>query len=137
MRSLMRGDPEFVVRWAWLLLLVAMLLGFLCARLEIAGIFTCAFLGALGAGGGMLVQYRTDRGLWMLAALFLVIYCGLYVLFFVGQLGDVLRNAGQAPVGVVVDFSVATLLLSANIRFLFRIARFNWSISRENLDAQP
>ena len=107
MISLMGGDPEKVVRWAAVLLLGAMLLGFLCAKLEIPGIVTCMFLAALGAGGGMLMQYRTDRGLWMLAALFLVIYCGIYVLFFVGQLGDVLRNAAQPPVGIVVDCSVS------------------------------
>ena len=121
----MRGDPDTVVRWAGFLLLGAMLFGFLCAKLDLPGINTCWSLAALGAGGGSLVQYRRDRGLWMLAALYLLIYCGFYVLFFIEQVGDILRNAAQPPLGVGIDFTVATLLLSANIRFLYRVGRFN------------
>ena len=71
----------------------------------------------------------------MLAALFLLIFGAIHGLFFFAEFGDLLRNAAQPPLDVVIDFAVASLVLSAIIRFLYRVGRFNWSISRKQSDA--
>ena len=135
MRSLIRGEPDTVIRCYRPLLLASMLLGYLCATLSLPGIITCMFAGALGASGGSLAQYRTERGLWMLAVLFFALYGGIYALLIFGQIGDVLHNAAPMPIALLVDATIGTFFLTTNIRFLYQVGQFNWSISNEPFDA--
>jgi hypothetical protein len=50
-----------------------MILGFASAWLELPGVIAATFAIGLGASGGSLVGWQYDRGLWMLAGLFLSI----------------------------------------------------------------
>ena len=134
MWSLMRGEPAFVVRFAAPLILLGMLMGFVCANLELPGVITSVYAIALGASGGSLVRWQTDRGLWMLAGVFLLLFISIYGLIIIGQVSDLLRGAPQPDVGLVLDFTIATVLLCANLRFLFRVARFNWALSQQPHD---
>jgi len=67
----------------------------------------------------------------MLAGLFLVIDCGIYGMMMYGKVTDFIRGAPAGGVGLIVDVGVATSLLSSAIRFLWRVARFNWTLSME------
>ena len=93
-----------------------MLFGFCCARLGLHGIITSTVAVGLGATGAVFVQFRTDRGLWMLAVLFISILSAVYGICIVGEARDVLRNAPQPPLALVIDYSVTTLLVSTNLR---------------------
>ena len=62
----------------------------------------------------------------MLAVLFVVIWFAVYGMCILGEIGDVFRNAPVVPLGIFIDYSVATLLLTANIRFLYGAGWLNW-----------
>lgn len=132
MWALVRGEPETVVRWAGPMLLIGLLLGFASARLECAGVITATFAVGLGAVGGVFMHWRHDRGLCMLAVLFLLIYATCYTLMIFGQVRDIVRGARQPDLGVVTDCSLGTLLLSVTVRFLWQVAKDNWAFSRES-----
>ena len=134
MWQLIRGEPDTVIRLFRPLLLTAMIGGYVAAQFDLPGINSFVFMGTLGAAGGSLVQYRNERGLWMFAGLFLLFWGGIYLLITLASFWDIMRNAQQPPISLTVDFTIATILLSTNIRFLFRVARINWALSREPLD---
>ena len=129
MTSLLRGEPDTVIRWAGPLILAGMILGVASARLEIPGIISAGFCVGLGAAGGSLVAWRTDRGLWMLAGLFLLVYCAIYGLMMYGKVTDLMRGPPGGGIGLIVDLAVATSLLSGTIRLLWRVTRYNWALS--------
>ncbi len=129
MWALIRGEPDVVIRWAGQLILFGMLLAFLSVQLDWPGVITAVFAIGLGAAGGSLVHWRDERGLWMLAGVFLLIYTAIYALSAFGQVGDIIRGARQPEISLVIDFSVGTMLLSATLRFLWRVARENWTFS--------
>jgi hypothetical protein len=135
MWSLIRGEPDVVIRWGGPLLLGGMLFGFASARLELPGVITAMFAIGLGASGGSLVRWRHERGLWMLAGLFLLGYAVTYGLFIYGQVLDIVRGAPRPNVGLMIDFSLGTTLLSITLRFLWRVAKYNWTFSRESGNA--
>lgn len=132
MWSLIRGEPDVVIRWAGPLILVGMLLGFASARLECPGVITAMFAIGLGACGGSLVHWRHEHGLWMLAGLFLLVHCAIYGLFIYGQVRDIFRGAPQLDVGLMIDFGIGTMLLSGTLRFLWRVTKYNRTFSRES-----
>lgn len=125
--AIIRGDPKTVVPYSpWILLggmavVAASYLG------DGAGLISGFFCAALGAAGGSLVNWQRERGLWMLAGVFLVMFSAVYLLSCCGQLADVWRGAKPADLAVSVDFVVGTLLLSAMLRFLVTVARDNYS----------
>lgn len=130
MGSLIRGEPDVVIRWAGALIFGGMLLGIASAWLELPGVITAMFAITLGASGGSLVRWRYERGLWMLAGLFFLVFAAIYGLYIYGQGRDLVRGAARPDVGLAIDFSLGTLLLSSTIRFLWRVAKYNWNLSR-------
>jgi hypothetical protein len=135
MWSFIRGEPDAVVRWAGPLILFGMLLGFTSARLEIPGVISAVYAVFLGASGGALAQWRTDRDLWMLAGLFLL-FCGaFYGVIIYSEIDDIVCGALGPEIGLLIDFSIGTTLLSISLRFLWRVARYNWTFSRESSNA--
>jgi hypothetical protein len=99
------------------------------------GVCTGLFAISLGASGGSLVSWRYDRGLWMLAGLFFLVWVGIYGLFIYGEVRDIVRGAPKPDLSLMIDFSLGTMFLSANLRFLFRVAKFNWTLSQDPGDA--
>jgi ferredoxin len=132
MNSLVRGEPDVVTCWAGPLILGGMLLGFASARFDLPGVITAMIAIGFGASGGSLVHWRYERGLWMLAGLFLLVYAAIYGLFIYGQVGDIVRGARRPAVGLMLDFSLGTMILSGTLRFLSRVAKHNWTFSRES-----
>jgi hypothetical protein len=66
----------------------------------------------------------------MLAGLFFLLYGAILGLFLFGRGRDLLRGAAQPDVGLAIDGSLGMLLLSSTVRFLWRVAKCNWSFSR-------
>jgi hypothetical protein len=132
MWSLIRGDPDVVIRFARLLILGGIFLGIAAARLEIPGTVAAFFAVGLGASGGSLIHWRTERGLWMLAVFFLVIHCLIFGFFTAARVVDIIQGAFQPDVGLIIDFGSAMLILSISLRFLSRIVRYNWAFSQRH-----
>jgi hypothetical protein len=130
MWSFLRGEPDTVTRWFRWLIAAGFLVGFASVRFNLPGVITAFFLMYLGASGGGLIHWRNERGLWMLAVLFLAVNIAIYGLFAVGQVRDIVRGARPADIGLIADFSLGTTLLAVCIRFLCQVARYNWNLSR-------
>ena len=135
MKRLLRGDPEYVIRWYRLILAAALVVGLIVVQLDWPGVITCVFTAALGAAGGSFGAYRSERGLWMLAALYLLIYGGIYGIIAFAHVHDVLRNALPTPLPIIIDATVGTLILTINLQFLFAAGRINWALSNNPIDA--
>jgi hypothetical protein len=132
MWRILRGEPEAVVAWAP----VSICLGFAIVGLSIAfdssGIITGFFLGGLGVTAAGLSGWRRERGLWMLATVLILMYGFCYVVSCFSQVMDAMRGAPANHPALVVDFSIGTLLLIATLRFLFNVARENYTFSNSD-----
>jgi hypothetical protein len=128
-RSLVRGEPEVVLSWAAPLILLGMLFGVAAARFQQPGVITAVFATCLGASGGALRDWRQERGLWMLASLFLVINVAVYGLLNFGQAHDLMRGVPWGEFGLTIDVAIGTMLLASNVRFLWRVAKGNWTFT--------
>ncbi|HEV8004207.1 MAG TPA: hypothetical protein VGP63_30360 [Planctomycetaceae bacterium] len=134
MWSLLRGEPDQVIRWAGPLILCGMTVAFLSARLRTPGLLSAFQVIALGAMGGSLVQWRTERGLWMLAGLFFVVWSAIYGLCLYGEIHDIVAGA-QVSIGLTIDAGIAMSFYSTMLRFLWRVTRENWRFSVPSVDA--
>lgn len=130
MKQFINGDPPTIIRSSQTALLAGMAGGFFAVSFDFPGLITSIFLLTLGAAGASLAAYRAERGLWMLAAVLLVMFTAIYILISAGEIRDVLRNAPNPPISLTIDFAIATALLTTNLRFLWRVALFNWSLSK-------
>jgi hypothetical protein len=128
--SFIRGEPDAIIRWAPTLILVGMALAFVSAQFEIPGLISSFYAIGLGASGGAMAKWRTERGLWMLAGLCLVLWGAIYGMNLYGEFHDALIGA-KTDFGLVIDFCIATAILSTNLRFLWRVAQCNWCFSRQ------
>ncbi len=129
MGSILRGEPESVVRCSGELVVVGFLVALTAACFDLPGVITGTFLIYLGAMGGSFLHWRSERGLWILAGLFLLCNAAFYGLFAYGQLRDFVHGALRPKLGVTIDFTLGTLLLSASLRFLYKVAKSNWTLS--------
>ena len=88
-------------------------------------------LGGLGAMSGSFGAWRTERGLWMLGALFLLIFGGFSVLITYHQIADWI--AGRAPLAglMAVDWLIGTAALTYMVRFLWAVTYWNGKLSSD------
>ena len=82
---------------------------------------------ALGAASGSFQEWRGNRGLWMLAVLFLLMFAPIYITFFILE---IFGSRSELTVLNVLDFSLATVLLGKICRLLVSVLVRNWQISR-------
>jgi hypothetical protein len=96
-----------------------MLAGIVC-WLAGASISTLMFIG-LGAMGGSFTEWRKDLGLWMLGALFLLIFGSSYITCSFFQIADVVR--GRAPLAAwpALDWLTGTSVLGLMVRFIWAV----------------
>ncbi len=134
MWSFLRGEPDRIIRWAGALILGGMAVAFLSARLGTPGLLSAFQAIALGATAGSLVQWRTDRGLWMLAGFFLVVWSAIYGLCLYGEIRDIVAGA-QIDIGIAIDWALAMSFYGTMLRFLWRVTRENWRLSVRSADA--
>jgi len=129
-RALIHGDPDWAASLMPMLMLPAFLACYLCVRFHIPGILSCFQLAAFAVSAATFTEYRTERGLWMLATLFFAIWGGVLLLWFYGQAQDWVR--GVAPdMTLIIDAAIATLIMHGHTKFLWRLIFLNLSISRQ------
>ena len=107
--------------------LLAFLAGGICWLCGLA--VSMGMLIGLGAMSGSFNDWRTERGLWMLGALFLFIFGGFYVIAVYHQFAD--WFAGRAPLRgmMALDWFIATLALGYKVRFLWAVTYWNRRVS--------
>lgn len=89
---------------------------------------SAAFLLMLGAMAGSFDDWRTDKGLWMLATLFMTLTVLMSLTFTYFSIMDGL--AGKDPDCLLaVDVFITTLVLGFNVRFLWAVAYWNRRIA--------
>ncbi len=82
----------------------------------------------LGASGLSLAAWRTERGLWRLAALFGLIAGVVHGLFVWGAVRDVVQHRANG-IWVALDAAVATVLLGGLARLLVTVAVRNRALA--------
>ncbi|MCA9195384.1 MAG: hypothetical protein KDB03_26615 [Planctomycetales bacterium] len=123
--KIIAGLPGSIIPNCLPLMIAGMLGCFITAQLGGFGILTFVQGAILGVSAASLREYQTDRGLWMFSVLMLVIWGALYALGLTMQTLDMLRGV-QSPVAVIIDASLATFCTTIHLRFLWRVARYNF-----------
>ena len=126
--AILRGDPDAIVACCGFLLAGGIALMALSSFTNVPGILVGFFAATLGAAGGALEKWRSERGLWMLAMLFFLIYAFLYVCFCIGQVADALRG-GPNDIYLMLEWSISIFFLVSTLRFLVMVAKENYVFS--------
>jgi len=94
------------------------------------GILTCAHLLGFGVLAASMTQYKTDKGLWMLALFLFVFYLGLMAMWMCGTFVDFRRGKGFVfNCSIAVDAFFGLSLGRLMVRFLWKTAKLNYLIS--------
>lgn len=123
--KIISGLPEAIIPHSLAFVITGVLGCCIASQFGGSGILTFVQVATLGFSAASLDEYQTDRGLWMFAILMLVIWGGLYGLGLAMQIFDMLRGF-QSPVSVFIDTSLATFCTTIHLRFLWRIAHYNF-----------
>lgn len=123
--KIIAGIPEAIIPHSLEFMITGVLGCCIASQFGGFGVLTFVQVATLGFSAASLEEYQTDRGLWMLAILMLVIWGGLYALGLVMQIFDMHRGV-QSPISVLIDTSLATFCTTIHLRFLWRIAHYNF-----------
>ena len=93
MSPLLRGDPAVVINYAPHLIVGGLVLIGLSLVLDGFGVITGIIAAGLGVAAAGLTAWRTERGLWMLAVVLLLMYTFSYVGICMGKLLDAWRRS--------------------------------------------
>ncbi|MEQ1826005.1 MAG: hypothetical protein ABL921_08655 [Pirellula sp.] len=81
MQSILQGDPEAITRRLPLVALPAIIACIVTAQFGGFGILTFVHLFAFAILAASMTEYKTEKGLWMLALLFAGIWSGLIAMY--------------------------------------------------------
>lgn len=124
-------------RYSALVLAIGMIGLAVCMVTRANAGLTFFMLIMLGAGTGSLLKWEEERGLWMLALLFLVFFAGFYTLFMAATLIPSWQGRGTPSVWMMVD-QVATLaVLGYGSRLMLSMAWHNRNIGTPEAKSQP
>lgn len=118
--ALFRGSLFIIIGFPMLVAVVA---------LQRGPIITPMMATAMGACCGTFGEWQRDRGLWMLAVLFLLMFFPIYLAF---AINGFFGSKAELSILQVIDFSVATIVAGQLSRVLFSVAIYNWRYSREH-----
>lgn len=79
----------------------------------------------LGAGTASLLKWEEERGLWMLASLFLIFFAGFYTLFTAATLLPSWQGRGTPSVWMMIDQVATLVVLGYGARLMFSMAWHN------------
>lgn len=127
--ALFRGDPELVTARLPVLMLPAFIGCFVCSQFDVPGLLSCFQLAAFAVSAEMFSRFQVERGLWMLATLFFLIWAGLSLMWLYGETQDWIRGVAP-PVSLIADAAIATSIMHSHNRYLWKIATRNLAISR-------
>ncbi len=123
--KIIAGLPESIIPNCLSLMITGILGACITAQFGGFGILTFVQVATLGVSAASLSEYQTERGLWMLALLMLVSWGGLHALGLTMQTLELLKGV-QYPAAVVIDASLATFCTTIHLRFLWRVAVYNF-----------
>lgn len=132
LRDLINNDLDVVTKRMQLLVGPAFAALFLCAWFGVPALLTSFQLVAFSISAATLSDFRTEKGLWMLATLYFVLWAAISMIWTYGEVRDWMNGAAP-PQGILVDGAFATLVMQSHVRYLWKIMRCNRSVSR----AQP
>ena len=121
-------NVDLVIRRSPWYMLICLTL-FIIAYYSGFGVVTGWMALLVAACGGVFRPWRTEKGLWMLSAFYLVFSVALYGFLFHMNVEDPLAGH-QEGLLIGIDFAVATGMLWMLIRFLVTVTRSNWRLSR-------
>ncbi|MEQ1831115.1 MAG: hypothetical protein ABL921_34535 [Pirellula sp.] len=128
MLAILQGDPEAITRRLPIMMIPAIIACFVSGNLGGVGILTGAHLFGFAVLAASMTEYKTDKGLWMLALLFATIWTGLIGLWMYGQFLDLLRGI-PFQAGIAIDAFFAMFLMRLMVRFLWKTVKLNYSLS--------
>lgn len=128
MLAILQGDPEAITRRLPIVALPAIIACFVSGNFGGALLLTCVHTFIFAVSAACMTEYKTDKGLWMLALFFAVFWGGFLVMGTYFQFLDGWRGA-PLEVGVAIDGFLAMLLMGLMVRFLWRTAKLNYSLS--------
>ena len=127
MLLILRGDPEAVTRQLPIMALPAIVACFVTAQFGGFGILTFVHLFGFAVLAASMTEYKTEKGLWMLALLFAVIWTAFILLYMYGQFLD-LRRGVVADWSIAIDAFLTMFLMRLMVRFLSKTAKLNYLI---------
>ena len=92
MQAILLGDPEVVTQRLPIMALPAIFACVVSAQFDCFGLLTFVHLFGFAILAASMAEFKTDKGLWMLALLFAAIWAGLIVMYTYGQFMDLRRG---------------------------------------------
>jgi hypothetical protein len=133
--------PETVAwlvrRGYWFALLGAILLTLALGPLRDVGIVSGLMLILCGGCAGGFRQWRTERGLWMLALVALFAWLPLYAIFQWEAIKLGINGQNPRRVLLACDAALAASVVWLQVRFLITVARVNRSQFAAPRTAEP
>jgi hypothetical protein len=122
----LRSHPPLLIRYSGWVLLCGILLVKITQYTAIG--YALMFLGACG---GVFQKFRSERGLWMLSALFAAMTGVILACFVLGTCGDIARHhIFDDGLSLQIEVALAMLVFFYQFLFLLKITRQNWAISK-------
>lgn len=106
---------------------VPMLLGIACWLGDLR--ISAMMLGGVGAMAASLSNWRTERGLWMLAGLFLVMYGGIYLSLLILSVQQWMAGRGGRGL-MAFDIALGTGCLGVALPFIWAMTCWNFRLPR-------
>lgn len=119
-------DPEAILRWFPLLMLLAIASLVLSFQFGGLGILSSVHLFIFAVSAASMQEYKTEKGLWMLALTFAVLWAGMMSLCIYGQFMDLIRGVRFNPL-IAVDAATMMFIMRMTIRFLWKCAKINYT----------
>ena len=130
LHKILTGHPETIARLAVWLLMASLCHGFVCVRYDAPGILTVMQTAAMGISAVMFSGYRRERGLWMHATLYLLLYASVHGLGLYGEMRDGMRGVAP-PLTILIDATLATFVLGIHVKLLWNVGTANFRFFRE------
>jgi len=115
-------------RFRWIMLAGAALFALGCRLSSGLGLCTCVFLIGLGASGGAFGKWKHERGLWMLACVFLALFLPTYAVLEYFSLAELHKGVGPGQLLNYGDFAAGVATLAFQVRWLLTIAWHNYQL---------
>ena len=128
MLLILLGDPEATTRRLPILMLPAVIACVITAQFGSFGILTFVHLFGFAVLAAAMREYKTDKGLWMLALLFATICSGLIAMGIFGLIMD-FRRGVVFNGAIAIDAFFAMFLMWLMVRFLWKTAKLNYAFS--------
>ena len=85
-------------------------------------------LFGLGELAATFTNWKTERGLWMLAVLYFLIKGPIYAFFVIDQVQRLVDGKAQLLTLETIDIAIGSTILGFTVRFLWAVCQYNRTI---------